>query len=340
MVLTMAGQVLPAATLTQAHRLRARTNNLVKTVMQIWHKHASDDFDTAVVDAMTDLLTMLDAAQYATASDAIAYTRASMQRQIGARMPARWNITAAQWVGVNGNGMPTWQTLAGAAIKAKQAVSEGMPTTVALQRAGVTLVIRSRTALADTYRGAAESTARAIRYDCGYVRALNPPSCGRCILLAGQPCGRVPFERHPQCDCIAEWTPNGIDRSMLASPGEYLDSLDDQQLARVLGSRANARAYRDGADINQLINAYRRKGSVGTAQQYGRTVKYTTEGTTRRGSAAWRMRRAGYAKEYVKQGGRYTKLDRPRLMPETIYQIAGGDQERAKTLLRNYGWIL
>ena len=52
------------------------------------------------------------------------------------------------------------------------------------------------------------------------------------------------------------------------------------------------------------------------------------------------MRRAGYAKEYVKQGGRYTKLDRPRLMPETIYQIAGGDQERAKTLLRNYGWIL
>lgn len=340
MVLTMAGQMLPAATLAQARRLRTRTNNLIKTVMQIWRKHAQDDFDTAITDSMPELLAMLDAAQYATACDAIAYTRASMQRQIGIRMPPQWNITATQWVGVNGNGMPTWHTLADAAIKAKQAVSEGQHTTIALQRAGVTLVVRSRTALADTYRGAAESTARAIRYDCGYVRALNPPSCGRCVLLAGQPCGRTPFERHPQCDCIAEWTPNGIDRSMLASPGEYLDSLDDQQLASVLGSRANARAYRDGADLNQLINAYRRKGAVGVAQQYGRAVKYTTEGTTRRGSAAWRMRRAGYAKEYLKNGGRYMKLDRPRLMPETIYQIAGNNRERALTMLRDYGWIL
>lgn len=308
--------------------------------MLTWRAYADDDFDTAITSAMPDMLALLDAAQYATARDATRATAASMQRQIGARTPQAWQIDPRQWVGVNGNGMPTWQTLAGAVIKGRQAVQEGLPTTIALERMGVTLVIRSRTALADTYRGAAESTARSIRYNCGYVRALNPPSCGRCILLAGQPCGRVPFERHPQCDCIAEWTPNGIDTSMLASPSEYLDSLDEQQLARALGSHANARAYRDGADINQLINAYRRKGAVGTAQQYGRRIKYTTEGTTKRGSAAWRMMRAGYAKEYVKNGGRYTRVDRPRLMPETIYQIAGGDQERAKTLLRNYGWIL
>lgn len=212
--------------------------------MLTWRAHADDDFDTAITNAMPDMLGLLDAAQYATARDATRATAASMQRQIGARTPQAWQIDPRQWVGVNGNGMPTWQTLAGAVINGRQAVQEGLPTTIALERMGVTLVIRSRTALADTYRGAAESTARSIRYDCGYVRALNPPSCGRCVLLAGQPCGRVPFERHPQCDCIAEWTPNGIDRSMLASPGEYLDSLDDQQLSRVLGSHANARADR------------------------------------------------------------------------------------------------
>lgn len=340
MVLTMAGQHLPTATLTQSRRLRARTNNLAKGIMQTWRQYAADDFDTAITDAMPDMLGLLDTAQLATARDAIMATQASMQAKMGASMPPAWNITAQQWVGVNGNGLPTWQTFAEAVIKGRLAVSEGLPTSIALERMGITLVIRSRTALADTYRGAAESTARGMRYNCGYVRALNPPSCGRCIILAGQPCGRIPFERHPQCDCIAEWVPNGAEPSMLASPHEYLDTLDERQLAHVLGSKANARAYTDGADLNQLVNAYRRKGAIGVAQQYGRHIKYTTEGTTKRGSAAWRMMRAGYAKEYVKNGGRYMRLDRPRLMPETIYQIAGNDQERAKTLLRNYGWIL
>lgn len=308
--------------------------------MLTWREHADDDFDMSITNAMPDLLGLLDAAQLATARDATRATAASMQRQIGARTSQAWQIDPRQWVGVNGNGMPTWQTLAGAVINGRQAIHEGLPTTIALERMGVTLVIRSRTALADTYRGAAESTARSIRYSCGYVRALNPPSCGRCVLLAGQPCGRIPFERHPQCDCIAEWTPNGIDTSMLASPREYLDSLDDQQLARALGSRANAHAYKDGADLNQLINAYRHRGDVRTAQIYDQRIKYTIEGTTRRGLAASRMKAAGYAKEYIKNGGRYTRVDRPRLMPESIYRICGDDADKAHEMLRNYGWIL
>ena len=160
MVLTMAGQNLASATLTQARRLRSRTNNLAKSLMLTWRAYADDDFDTAITSAMPDMLALLDAAQYATARDATRATAASMQRQIGARTPQAWQIDPRQWVGVNGNGMPTWQTLAGAVIKGRQAVQEGLPTTIALERMGVTLVIRSRTALADTYRGIGRASCR------------------------------------------------------------------------------------------------------------------------------------------------------------------------------------
>ena len=174
---------------------------------------------------------------------------------------------------------------------------------------------------------------------CGYVRGLTPPSCGRCIVLAGRPCGSEPFERHPNCDCIAiptSKTPN----TAVTSANEYLDGLSDGQLAKTLGSRANARAWKDGADLNQLVNAYRRSGSVSAAQLYGRNVKYTTEGMTKRGFASSRMISAGYAKDYVKKGGRYTKVDRPRLMPETIYDICARTGKDPRQMLYDYGWIL
>ena len=129
-----------------------------------------------------------------------------------------------------------------------------------------------------------------------------------------------------------------------ADPYSYLNDLVDADdmdaLARILGSRANVRAYLDGADLNQLVNAYRRKGSVTKAQFYDRRIKYTTEGTTRRGSASYRMISAGYANGFVKHGGRYTRIDRPRLMPETIYEICDRQGRDPKQMLRNYGWIL
>ena len=206
-----------------------------------------------------------------------------------------------------------------------------------MDRIGVTLVLRTRTMLADTHRSATSMTARGICYQSTYVRGLTPPSCGRCVILAGQQCGKTPFERHPHCDCIAVYTGPKAPANACTSPSEYLDSLDEVQLAKVLGGRANARAYADGADLNQLVNAQR---GIRTAQIDGRNIKYTTEGTTRHGFAASRMIGSGYAKEFVKNGGRYTKVDRPRLMPETIYARCGDDHEKALSMLYKYGWIL
>lgn len=288
---------------------------------------------------MPEMFRLLDSAQLQTAREAMTATPLAMAALDGVDRLPDYTVDPCQWVGVNGNGMDTVDVMWGAVTKGKQVVSCGGSTDIALHVIEVELVQRSRTLLADTQRSAAIVAGRSRYVYCGYVRGLTPPSCGRCVILAGQPCGSEPFERHPNCDCIAiptSKTPN----TAVTSANEYLDSLSDDQLAKVLGSRANARAWQDGADLNQLVNAYRRSGCVSAAQLYGRNIKYTTEGMTKRGLASSRMISAGYAKEYVKKGGRYTKVDRPRLMPETIYDICARTGKDPRQMLYDYGWIL
>jgi hypothetical protein len=64
-----------------------------------------------------------------------------------------------------------------------------------------------------------------------------------------------------------------------------------------------------------------------TQRIFGRDLFTTTEGTTKRGVA-------GKVMEGL-PGGRKA----PRLMPESIYQIAGRDRDEAIRLLRRFGYI-
>lgn len=249
---------------------------------------------------MPEMFRLLDSAQLQTAREAMTATPLAMASLDGVDRLPEYAVDPRQWVGVNGNGMNTIDVMWGAVVKGKRVVSNVGSTDIALHVIEMELVQRSRTLLADTQRSAAMVAGRSRYVHCGYVRGLTPPSCGRCVVLAGRPCGSEPFERHPNCDCIAiptSKTPN----TAVTSANEYLDGLSDGQLAKTLGSRANARAWKDGADLNQLVNAYRRSGSVSAAQLYGRNVKYTTEGMTKRGLASSRMISAGYAKDYVKR---------------------------------------
>lgn len=287
---------------------------------------------------MPALFAALDREQLDTATDAIATTPRSMTALDGHPLYAHYQPDPRQWVGVDGAGYDTLDTMWGAVVAGKQAVKRGMDEQIALKIIENEIQQRARTILADTARSSSSMAARGRYYTATCVRALTPPSCGRCVILAGKPSGSKAFERHPRCDCIAVYAAR-MPKGACADPREYLDGLDDRQLARTLGSKANARAYKDGADLNALVNAYRKKGGIRTAQVYDRTIKYTTESTTRRGFASRRMIDSGYAKAFVAHGGRSMRVDRPRLMPETIYQIAGDDHDKALRLLHDYGWL-
>jgi hypothetical protein len=132
MAATMAGQTLPQEATAQNRLLRSRSNRLAATVLRLWHKHAQPDFDAAFADMMPELFRVLDTAQYHTAADAIASTPKIMERfDMNAAHP-EYKPDPWQWVGVNGNGMDTVDTMWTAITIGKRAVSNGAPVDVAM----------------------------------------------------------------------------------------------------------------------------------------------------------------------------------------------------------------
>lgn len=144
-------------------------------------------------------------------------------------------------------------------------------------------------------------------------------------------------------------------------PRKWFDSLSEAEQNRQF-TVAGAQAIRDGANISQVVNARRGaygltpagaritaaearalrggrdRGRLEAVDVYGRQLFITTEGVTTRGVAGVRL---GAKETGVKRpsGGRYRSARPPRLMPESIYQIAGDDRAEALRLLKRFGYI-
>lgn len=187
-----------------------------------------------------------------------------------------------------------------------------------------------QTILADTNR-AAEEVAMAQRpWVDGYVRIAEPDACSRCITLAGKfYLFNEGFSRHPNCRCNHVPAPSDRDkvRGLIAinSPDRYFESLSKAEQDRIF-TKAGADAIRAGADIGRVVNARRGmskaqdSGRLKRVRVAGRDVYVTIEATTRRG------RRAGQTRGV-------------RLMPESIFEIAGDDRDEAIRLLRVHGYL-
>lgn len=325
--------MLLPSTARDFHRaVAAEKRDALASVRRSWRR-MTPEFDVsweAVVGR--PVLAAVVAAQDAVAVEAGRYVPRVLE-QTGQRVAdLDWEPNPQAWAGTAGDGRSVQSLAYGGVARAKQAVAAGATTHQALAAGGAWLTQALGTVIDDTARSAETVHARGRRKPM-YVRMLNPPSCGRCIILAGQTYYTA-FERHPGCDCLSIPASENIAGDLLTDPNEYLGNLDDDGLRKALGSKANAEAYREyGADVNQLVNAYRASGDVRKAQVYGRGVKYTTEGVTRRGWAGQSMRRAGYSQD---PRGR---LKAPRLMPETIFEIAESRAD-ARRLLELYGWVL
>lgn len=130
---------------------------------------------------------------------------------------------------------------------------------------------------------------------------------------------------------------------MTVSPGDYFDSLTPKQQDSTF-TNAGAEAIRNGADINQVVNARR---GMGAAQVGGRRILITSEGTTRRGAAfrslatrGTTIDRSQTAVRLTRNGPELRTLERtvarrPRLMPETIQAIARDRADYLRLLAAN-----
>ena len=321
--------------MSRARTLRKTNNALQAETRALWRSARASDFNTAYQRIQPRLNTLIMSRQKKIANLFFASEPMIMESfNSTVNLDTDYDFNLDSLAGTAGNGEPVDAVLSVAIIRGKQAILRGESTVSAQRIIGDELARRVASILSDTARTASLVSAKSRSPYAHYVRVLTPPSCGRCAVLAGQFSGKIAFERHPNCDCTAAWSDDeGALAKHYAYAEDYLNSLNDDDLQHVLGSRANARAWKDGADLNQLVNAYRKKGDVRVAQELynGQRVKITYNGTTRRSVAHYQMEKAGL----VARNQRATM----RLMPESIYQIAGDNQALALKLLRTYGWL-
>lgn len=329
----MAVQSLPRSASEYAREQRTEIQAAVAAVQRQWRRMGTE-FDASYSVIEPTLLDVVQTAQERVAAGAQEYVPAVLEETGQARAVAPFaRATTSPLVGVAGDGRPVDSLLYESVIGARVAVAEGSTARQALATRGQWLTQAVGTLLSDTGRQS-ESLAMGVRPVGGYVRMLNPPSCSRCAVLAGKWYRKNQgFRRHPGCDCRHIPAAESVGSDLTVNVAEYFDTLSPSEQARIF-TNAGAEAIRNGADINQVVNARRGMNTAQTAsgrrvlapvQIGGRDVFTTTEGVTRRGRAS-RVLQTGTTR-------------RPRLMPETIQQIATSRDDYLR-LLRANGYLI
>ena len=301
------------------HRAQTKEHRAaLHAVKRQWGRMGSD-FDSSWATIAMVVAAIMVTAQERTVEQAVAYIPQVLEDTGQARsIDSTADINPGAFVGVNGDGRMIEEALFGAVIVAKARVGQGTGVGQALHAGGQWLTQAAGTALSDTGR-AVERVGMAVRPIGGYVRMLTPPSCSRCVILAGaRYYSSTAFQRHPRCDCRHIPASESVAGDLTVSPSEYFDSLPKDEQDRIF-TRAGAEAIRNGADINQVVNA--RSGMYTTKDGF----KFTRAGTTRRGLYGSRERRRG--------------SNRRRLMPEQIQAIASSKDEYLR-LLKAYGYVI
>lgn len=342
-------QTLPPSADRYGRTQRAEFGAAQAAVQRLWRR-MGDDFDASWLRVAPQLLAVLDEAQATVSRQALAFVPAVLAETGQLVRDLEYEISPVSMVGTAGNGLPTDSMAYGAVTRSRTAIAAGATVDEALAQGGRWLNMAASTLLSDTARTMEQMASHARRVG-GYVRMLEPPSCGRCAVMAGKWFRtNAGFQRHPRCDCRHIPASESVAGDLTVDPKAYLSSMSDDELIEALGSRANAAAFRDGADPGRIVNAYRGGNSLRTAQVYDRRVKYTVTGRTSRSQAFQSLSSLGTHQELAGTAVRVTRTGpemrvitrtvatAPRLMPESIYRIAA-DRREAVALLRQYGWI-
>lgn len=208
-------------------------------------------------------------------------------------------IVPAAFVASAPDGRDMGSLLDEAPIRARVAVASGASAAEARAVAGRWLTGTLLTVMADTGRSVVGADIAQRPALTGYVRMLNPPSCSRCVILAGKWFRwNQGFQRHPRCDCRHIPASESMAGDLTTDPYAYFNSLSKDVQEKTFG-RSEARAIRDGADIYRVENT--RLRGLGTAKgnlRFGTPSRMTVDDIYRvagtRTNAIRLMTREGY----------------------------------------------
>jgi len=300
-----------------------------------WRKLDVRDLDGSFASVVgPEMLIMLAAAQRSAASLAEPYVDRVLAEQNFGDDGKAASLNPGALVGVASDGRPMPSLLRSPLTHSKMLIAQGNPDPIVATVSRVERIMATQ--VQDTAR-AAESAVIASRTKVGgYVRQLTPPSCSRCAILAGRWYRyNSGFLRHPHCDCVHVPAREDVAGDLTTDPTDYFDSLTVKQQDAIF-TKSGARAIRDGADMNQVVNARRgmrtvaqdaRNSAWGTGpvrRAFG--ARTTLEGITPR---AFAMNAPGST--VARRGG-------VRLMPESIYEIAESRADAIR-LLRTNGYV-
>lgn len=268
-------------------------------------------------------------------------------------------INPAAFAGTTIDGREVGPAMFGSITTTKSFIGNGMDAARAFEVGASFLATVVQSAIADAGRQADRVLATGKNYT-HYVRVVQAGACSRCAILAGTSSYKTAFLRHPNCHCTAAPMPydepfGKVPRGLFASPDDYFESLTKQEQDRVF-TNAGAQAIRDGANPVSVVNARRgaakapghglvaKKFGMNAPLGYdanGNAIKvFTTgEGTTIRGAFGKAEYQRSQETLTKGEGDRYRRTTNYRLMPESIYALARGDQARAIELLKFYKYI-
>lgn len=298
-------------------------------VRRLWGRTPPREFDAWFNRNIELLIGLIELAQTRMVSGADGYV-GDVLDELGTPVIPDVEISPEPLIGVASDGRALDGLMYSTVITAKHSVAEGAAPAEAWAAAGSQALMMVQTQLADAGR-AAVGLGMTARPNVGYVRMVSAPACSRCVVLAGRFYRKAGFARHPNCNC--RHIPAREDRAgdLTTDPRRYFNSLTEAEQNRTF-TVAGAAAIRDGADINQTVNARRGMTIAGGMAQrrnvYGRQLLTTTEGVTRRGFAGQRIRSRGRDPQTT-----------PRLMPEAIYELSD-DRDEILRMLRLNGFIL
>lgn len=208
-------------------------------------------FDASWREIAPGLTATVAAGQLAAARSAVEYVPAVLS-EIGQPDEPDARVLPAAFAGVASDGRSLVSLLEGSVRIAKRAASNGATPEDALALGGRWLDGVVQTIATDAARDAVAAEV-IVREGMGWVRAINPPCCSRCAVLAGRWYSwKADFARHPRCDCYAIPTAENVAGDFTTDPQELVGRGLVTDLSAAQKSRLD-----DGADLVRVLNESR-----------------------------------------------------------------------------------
>ena len=210
------------------------------------------------------LFVALAALQLAAASFAARYLAAALVKQRAPSAPVA-QLAPRSLAGVASDGRDLETLVFEPVIRVKSSIRDGATPRRAMEMGGSSLATIAGNQVTDAGRAGVAVAMAVEPAVTGWVRMLVPPSCGRCAILAGRRYRYTSgFLRHPLCDCQMIPSVEDTGEDLRTDPKAYFESLSAADQDRYFGV-ANARAIRDGGDVNRVVNASGRASGMSTA---------------------------------------------------------------------------